>query len=244
MKKLLDYEKTLELIKYAQCGDEEAMSLLISENSPLVKSVLKHYRNKGVEYDDLFQLGAIGLIKAVRNFSDSFGVKFSTYAVPMIAGEIKRYLRDDGFIKVSRSTKTLAIKISYYVDDYKAKHDSSPTVEQIAEYFAIDKEEVVFAMDATKIPLSIFETSDDDSTLPLIDKLASAESADNNIDKILLRKIVNELDERERTIILLRYFRDKTQSEVARVMNVSQVQISRIENKILSKLREEFDMAE
>ncbi len=159
----------------------------------------------------------------------------------MIAGEIKRYLRDDGYIKISRSTKTLAAKIAYYVRDYKAKNCASPTVEQIAEEFKLDAQEVVFAMDSSKFPISLYEKSEDENNLSLIDKVAAKENVDDNIDKILLRDAISALSERDKKIIILRYYRDKTQSEVAHVLNVSQVQVSRLESKIIEKLKAELD---
>ena len=237
---MLSNEENIRLILLAQQGDEEAKTTLINEHSPLIKSIIRHYKNKGVEYEDLYQLGCMGFLKAIKNFSTEYNVRFSTYAVPMIAGEIKRFLRDDGYIKISRSTKTLAAKIAYFVRDYKVKNCASPTVEQIAEEFKLEPQEVIFAMDSAKFPLSIYEKSDDENNLSLIDKIAAKENSDENIDKILLKQVISGLSERDKKIIILRYYRDKTQSEVARVLNVSQVQVSRLESKIIEKLRVEF----
>ncbi len=238
---MLSNEENIRLILLSQQGDEAAKTTLINEHSPLIKSIVRHYKNKGVEYEDLYQLGCVGFLKALKNFSTEFNVRFSTYAVPMIAGEIKRYLRDDGYIKISRSTKTLAAKIAYYVRDYKAKNCASPTVEQIAEEFKLDAQEVVFAMDSSKFPISLYEKSEDENNLSLIDKVAAKENVDDNIDKILLRDAISALSERDKKIIILRYYRDKTQSEVAHVLNVSQVQVSRLESKIIEKLKAELD---
>ncbi len=238
---MLSNEENIKLITLSQQGDEAAKTTLIKEHSPLIKSIIRHYKNKGVEYEDLYQLGCVGFLKALKNFSTEYNVRFSTYAVPMIAGEIKRYLRDDGYIKISRSTKTLATKISYFVRDYKAKNCTSPTVEQIAEEFKLEPQEVVFAMDSAKFPISLYEKSEDENNLSLIDKVASKENVDENIDKILLRDAISSLSERDKKIIILRYYRDKTQSEVARVLNVSQVQISRLESKIIEKLKTELE---
>ena len=238
---MLNNEENIKLILLSQQGDESATATLVNEHSPLIKSIVRHYKNKGVEYDDLYQLGCVGFLKALKNFSTEFNVRFSTYAVPMIAGEIKRYLRDDGYIKISRSTKTLAAKIAYFVRDYKAKNCTSPTVEQIAEEFKLEAQEVIFAMDSAKFPVSLYEKSEDENNLSLIDKVASKESVDDNIDKILLRDAISSLNERDKKIIILRYYRDKTQSEVARVLNVSQVQISRLESKIIEKLKAELE---
>ncbi|MBR2988829.1 MAG: sigma-70 family RNA polymerase sigma factor, partial [Clostridia bacterium] len=193
-----------------------------------------------VEYDDLYQLGSIGLLKAIKNFSSDFGVKFSTYAVPMIAGEIKRHLRDDGYIKVSRSTKSLAVKIAYYIDKVKNDENRSPSVDEIAKEFKIEPSEVVFAIDSTKIPLSLYNKGDDEQGQALFEKITLGDETDSEIDKIVIRDAIASLPERERKIIFLRYYRDRTQSEVAKVLNVSQVQISRLESKIIKKLRESF----
>lgn len=236
----MEREETLKLIELAQAGDKSACETLVVQNSPLIKSVIRRYRNKGVEYDDLYQLGCVGFIKAVRNFSNAYEVRFSTYAVPMIAGEVKRFLRDDGPIKVSRGTKTVAIKINRFVDDYRRDNAESPTVEMIAKQFGMEPQEVVFTMDSSKFPVSIYEKTDDDNSRSLIDKLQTEENDDEKLDRMMLKQIISELGERERKIILLRYFADKTQSEVARVLKVSQVQISRLESKILFKLRTHF----
>ena len=154
---MLEQSVTQELISKAQDGNNEAKTELIEQNSPLIKSVIRRYRNKGVDYEDLYQLGCIGFLKAIRNFSDAFGVKFSTYAVPMIAGEVKRFLRDDGYIKVSRSVKSLASKINYYIEEYKNKNGDSPSIETIAEEFGIEAQEAVFVLDSSKFPVSLYD---------------------------------------------------------------------------------------
>ncbi|MCL2797391.1 MAG: sigma-70 family RNA polymerase sigma factor [Firmicutes bacterium] len=236
-----DQTSNLELIKGAQAGSEASKTRLINENSPLIKSVIRRYKNRGVEYEDLYQLGCMGFLKAIRNFSEEFGVKFSTYAVPMIAGEVKRFIRDDGYIKISRSVKSLACKIGMFVEEYKAQNLQSPQIETIAEKFGIEPQEAVFAMDSTKFPLSLYEKTDEESGQSLIDKIASKESADENIDRIILKDLIGALPGREKKIILLRYYRDKTQSEVAKVLNVSQVQVSRLETKILNKIKSAFE---
>lgn len=235
----MEKEETLNLISLAQNGDRSASERLITENSPLIKSVIRRYKNKGVEYDDLYQLGCVGFIKAIRNFSAEYGVRFSTYAVPMIAGEVKRFLRDDGPVKVSRGTKTMAIKIARFVEQYKHEKGESPTVEAISREFGIEPQEAVFVMDSCKYPLSIYD-SNDDSSRTIEDKLQTGENEDDKLDKMMLKKILAELPPRDKKIILLRYFADKTQSDVARVLNVSQVQISRLESKIISKIRSEY----
>ena len=158
----------------------------------------------------------------------------------MVAGEVKRFLRDDGYIKVSRSTKSLAAKIAYFTQTYKNENRTSPKIEEIAAAFGIEAQEVVFAMDSAKFPISIYDKSDDEHSQSIFEKLASDETSDDNLDKIILKDIIEKLDEREKKIIVLRYFRDKTQSEVARVLKVSQVQVSRLESKILDKLKTEL----
>lgn len=235
----MEKEETLNLIKAAQGGDKSASEQLLTLNSPLIKSVIRRYKNKGVEYDDLYQLGCVGFIKAVKNFSTEYEVRFSTYAVPMIAGEVKRFLRDDGPVKVSRGTKSAAIKIARFVDEYKRDHGESPTVDKIAKQFDLEPQEAVFIMDSCKYPVSIYDSNDDNSK-SLIDKLQTSEYEDEKLDKMMLKKIINELSPRDKKIILLRYFADKTQSEVARVLSVSQVQISRLESKILGRIRSEY----
>lgn len=237
---MLEQNEAFELIRKAQSGDENAKSVLVENNSPLIKSILRRYKNKGVEYDDLYQLGCIGLLKAIKNFSTEFGVKFSTYAVPMIMGEIKRYLRDDGYIKVSRTTKTLSCKIAYYIDSVKNSEGRSPSVDEIAEKFGIEPQEVVFTMDSSKMPVSIYDKGDDEQGQAIFEKLTDGDQTDSTIEKMLIKESISKLDEREKKIVLLRYYKDKTQSEVAKVLNVSQVQVSRLETKIIEKLRESF----
>jgi len=237
---MLDHEETMRLIKEAQGGNEEAKSTLLTENMPLIKSIIKRYRNTAIEYDDLIQLGSYGLYKAVMNFNPDFGVRFSTYAVPMISGEIKRQIRDDGPVKVSRATKALAIVINKCIDDYRAETGGEPTVDQIAETLKIDPYEVVFALDSTKMPVSLYEKYDDDSGSYLIDNIMTVDKTDDLLDKIMLKELIEGLEERDKKIILLRYYRDKTQSEVAKILGVSQVQVSRLESKILKYLKDKL----
>ena len=237
---MFDVEKTSDLIQKSKDGDKDALDALIVENTPLVKSVVRRYSGKNVEYDDLMQLGSMGLLKAIKNFDENFNVRFSTYAVPMIAGEIKRFIRDDGAVKVSRALKLLAYNIGKFKDDFSKTNNREPTIDEISKEFNVDKEEVVFALDSTRYPLSLNDTQSDDAGAPLIDKIGENTSNDLD-DKIILKGMIKNLPEREKKIIILRYYRDKTQSEVAGIMGVSQVQISRIENKILSKIKESFN---
>lgn len=237
-----DYNKTLELVQKAKNGDGEALQTLTIENSPLIKSIIKRYIGKGVEYDDLYQLGSMGFIKAVKNFDASYNVKFSTYVVPMIIGEIKRFMRDDGTIKVSRSIKSTNIQINKFVDSYMKEKGDKPTIDEIAKKFALDPQEVVFIMDSARMPISIYTPFEDDESksLLLIDRYVQDNSGEEIFDNLALKDALKNLEERDKTIILMRYFRDKTQSEIAKELNISQVQVSRLEMKILNKIKEKL----
>lgn len=239
---MLDAEQTNQLIRQAKTGDGGAKESLLSENVNLIKSIVKRYLNKGVEYDDLFQLASMGLLKAINGFDESFGVKFSTYAVPMIAGEIKRFMRDDGSIKVSRTIKAAAKEINAFVQSYTAEHGVQPTVKIISQKFNMPESEVVFTMGSSHMPLSIYTQSDykDEKSQYLLDKLSSDDKQEELIDKMELRSAIANLSERDRKVIMLRYFRDMTQSEVANMLGVSQVQISRIENRIMETFRKKL----
>ncbi len=236
---MLDNSLVLQLVEKAQQGDQEAKSVLLEENSPLIKSVIKRFRDKGVEYDDLYQIGCMGFLKAIKNFNSEFGVKFSTYVVPMVIGEVKRFMRDDGSIKVSRALKSLNIQINRYIEQFLIDNDRSPTIDEIAKHFNVDGQEIVLAMDSAKMPLSLFAPIEDDSeSIALIDRLESQDDENSKIlDNIALSELVKRLEPRDRKIILLRYYYDKTQSEIAQELNISQVQVSRLENKILTNLR-------
>lgn len=236
---MLEHNETLELIAKAQDGDKNAAAKLLECNMPLIKSIIKRYRNTSIEFDDLIQLGSWGLYKAIMNFNADFGVRFSTYAVPMIAGEIKRHIRDDGPIKVSRQIKTQALMINKFIEKFRADQNREPLVEEIAKEFDLTGYDVIFALDSTRMPISLFEKYDEDG-LFLIDSIKTEDKTDDVIDKIMLREIISELDERDKKIIILRYYRDKTQSEVAKLMGVSQVQISRLENRILSEIKKKL----
>ncbi len=238
---MLNQEETLYYIRKAKANDENAKEIIFVNNEPLIKSIIKRFKSKGVEYEDLYQIACIGFMKAVKNYDETFGVKFSTYTVPMIIGEIKRYMRDNGAIKVSRTLKILANKINKYIDRFQTENNSSPEVETIAKKFGITEEEVVIALDSSKMPLSIFDKFDDDEEgQELIDKIPYSDGEDKLLNKIQISSALNTLTERERKIIVLRYYRDKTQCEIAENLGVSQVQVSRLENKIIEKLRLKF----
>ena len=241
---MLEHAQTIKLIKQAQNGSEKAKQILIEENSPLIKSVIKRYKSKGIEYDDLYQLGSMGFLKAINNFDLSYNVKFSTYVVPMIMGEIKRFLRDDGSIKVSRAIKSLNCQITKYIDEFVKQNQRKPTTQEIAKQFDIDECEVVFTMDSAKMPISIFTPLNDDDSKSnlLIDSMCETNPINEELfDSITLKNTLNQLESRDKQIILLRYFKDKTQSEIARELHISQVQVSRLENKIIDKLRQKLN---
>lgn len=237
---MLDFAETLKLIEKAQNNDETAKEKLVNENYPLIKSIVKRYKNKGVEYEDLYQIGSLGFLKAIQNFDKNFNVKFSTYAVPMIAGEIKRYLRDNGFMKVSRGVKQLSIQINKFIEEYIAKNFKSPEISVIAEHFNITTQETVFAMESGLSPLSLYSQvggEGEDSTQMLIEKIPDDKPLEKQMDYFLLLNIIKKLEPRDKKIIILRYFRDKTQREIADILGVSQVQVSRLENKILNEIK-------
>ena len=186
------------------------------------------------------QIGGIGLLKAINNFNETYNVKLSTYAVPMIIGEIKRFLRDNGSIKVSRMVKMQAIKINRFIEEYKNINSLEPKIEDIAKKFNISCEDVVFALDSNKIPISIYDSGDngDEKNQQLLEKIPSNFTEDVLIDKIMFSTLINSLPEREKKLIIFRYYRDKTQSETAVLLGISQVQVSRLENKILNKFKQ------
>lgn len=236
---MLQGDQILQKISEAQKGNEQSKAEIIESNLPLIKSIVRRYKNKQIEYDDLIQLGTLGLIKAINNFDATFGVRFSTYAVPMIAGEIKRFIRDDGAIKVSRSVKAQAQKINKFIDEYRHRESKEPSVEELSKEFSIDNAEVIFVLESVRYPLSIYAETEEEG-LSLADKIVAKGTPEETIDKMLLRDLIAKLPPREKKIILLRYFRDKTQSEIAEELNVSQVQISRLEAKILAKMKQEL----
>lgn len=235
---MINQEQILDYVRKAKQGDEYAKEFVFRQNAPLLKSIIKRFTNKGIEYEDLYQIACIGFLKAVNNFDDKFNVKFSTYCVPMVIGEIKRYMRDNGAIKVSRTLKILANKINKYIDEYFSKNNEQPTIELIAKEFGVESDEVVIALDSSRMPLSIYDKYDDeDDGQELIDKIPCEDGEDKVLNKIHLSNIIENLNEREQKIIIMRYFRDNTQSEIAESLGVSQVQVSRLESKIIEKIR-------
>ena len=238
---MLSQEEIFSLVRRAQNGEEDAKTILVEENTPLIKSVIRRYLGKGLEYDDLYQLGCLGFVKAIRNFKEDFNVKFSTYVVPMVMGEIKRFMRDDGAIKVSRAIKTLNIKINRFIDAFYEEHKEKPTISEIAKEFKVEEEDIVLAMDSAKMPISLYAPLEgEDGSLLVIDRVENENFDNSFMDNMALKEIINSLPERERKIIYLRYFLDKTQSEVAEKFKISQVQVSRIENKVLGDLKKKL----
>lgn len=239
---MLGQEETLALILKAQKGDQEAKETLVKENSPLIKSVIRWFKDKGIEHDDLYQLGCLGFLKAINNFDCSFNVKFSTYVVPMVVGEIKRFMRDDGAVKVSRSIKTLNIKINKFIDSFYNENKRRPTLQEIGDNFKISLQEVVLTMDSAKMPVSLYTPFDDgeEEGLTIIDRFDGENASHDFVENLALKDVIDKLNERDKKIILMRYFHDKTQSEIADVLGVSQVQVSRLENKILETLKKKL----
>lgn len=214
------------------------MERLVENNKGLIWNIVKRFTGRGYETDDLYQIGCMGFIKAMKRFDTSFEVQVSTYAVPYILGEIKRYIRDDGMIKVSRSTKELAIKILELQKEHLAKTGEEITIMQISKTLNVPKEEITYAMDALRPVSSIYEESSSDDTRSVIDKLPNVKDETNHIvNKIALKQLIENLEDREKQIILLRFYKDKTQSEVAKVLGITQVQVSRIEKKILNSMK-------
>jgi len=234
---------TLELIKRCKEGDKEARDRVVAENVGLVWSIVRRFANRGYEMEDLFQIGSIGLIKAIDKFDSSYDVKFSTYAVPMITGEIKRFLRDDGMIKVSRSLKENAAKIRAFREKYLNIYGKEPTIEEIEEELKIAKDEILMALETGSEVESLYKTiyQSDGSPIYLIDKLTQTkDESENMIDKLALREVIASLDEREQEIIRLRYFKDRTQTDIAKELGISQVQVSRMEKRILKILKDKL----
>ena len=228
---------TEALILAAQAGDPAAGERLITENTGLIWSVARRFLGRGAEADDLYQLGCLGFIKAVEGFDPAFGTQFSTYAVPKIAGEIRRFLRDDGAVKVSRSIKEQASAIKAMRSNLAAALGREPTVQEIARQTGFTPEQIALAENATAGTESIHKQTGEDG-FSLENILTDTESEDKMVERIALRQAVEKLPERERTVIRLRYFHSLTQDRTAKVLSVSQVQISRIEKKALQKLRE------
>lgn len=234
-------EQTFELIRQSQSGDKKAKEQLIMMHSGLIWNVVRRFMGRGYEAEDLYQIGAIGLIRAIDKFDFTYDVKFSTYAVPLISGEIKRFLRDDGMIKVSRSLKENQWKIKKAVETLRNEMGREPTVEEIAGELFMEPEEIVLSMEAAveveSIEQSIF--AGDGKEISLKERIACEKNEEEELtNKLFLQQLLDTLDKRDRTLIMLRYFENKTQNQVAEAMGISQVQVSRLEKKILRRMKE------
>lgn len=237
-------EETICLINQAHQGDKTARDRLVTENMGLVWSIVRRFGGRGCEMEDLFQIGTIGLMKAIDKFDPSFDVKFSTYAVPMIAGEIKRFLRDDGMIKVSRSLKELAVKVFSLKEQLTDNYGREPTVEEIAKELGVSSEEVAASLEAGAQIESIYRplSATEGEKGVLMDKLEEkSEAQEQLLNRLTLEKLMKDLGEQEKELILRRYFYGQTQTETAKALKVSQVQISRLEKKCLKELRKRFE---
>lgn len=233
-------DHTIALIQRSHEGDKAAREQLVEENVGLIWCVVKRFYGRGLENEDLFQIGSIGLLKAIDKFDLSYDVKFSTYAVPMISGEIKRFLRDDGMIKVSRTLKELSYKIFQTREKLLDLLGREPTIEELAEKMQIGKEEIVEALEAGSEVESIYKPihQKEGNEIRLMDKLEEKEHREEKIlDHMLLQQLLGTLEKEERTLIYMRYFQDKTQSQVGKELGISQVQVSRMEKKIMENLR-------
>lgn len=236
-------DHTIALIKQSHDGDEKAREQLVEENIGLVWCIVKRFYGRGTDPEDLFQIGSIGLLKAIDKFDTEYDVKFSTYAVPMISGEIKRFLRDDGMIKVSRSLKELAYKAYFAKEKLQEKLDREPTLEELAEEMEVEKEELVMAMEASGEVESLHKpiSQKDGNEIPLMDKLVEVEAQEEKVlNRMLLKELLESLKKEERQLIYLRYFANQTQTQVGKTLGISQVQVSRLEKKILNHLREQI----
>ena len=237
---VLKAEEKEELFRRSKEGDEEARELYIKGNLRLVLSVIKRFSGSSENMDDLFQIGCIGLIKAIDNFDTTLNVKFSTYAVPMIIGEIRRYLRDNNSIRVSRSLRDIAYRAIYAKETYMKNNLKEPTIAEIANEIGIEKETIVYAMDAIQNPVSLFEPvyTEGGDTLYVMDQISDKKNREENwVENLSLREAINRLNQRERHIIDLRFYEGKTQMEVAQEIGISQAQVSRLEKNALKTMR-------
>lgn len=234
-------DDTIKLIRMAHDGDKEARESLVMNNVGLVWSIVRHFSGRGYDLEDLFQIGSIGLLKAIDKFNLDFDVKFSTYAVPMITGEIKRFLRDDGMIKVSRSIKELGMRVRSARERMSYELGREPNLEELAAAVGASREEVAASMEAAAEVESIYKAvgSGDDQNLCLLDKIQDEDEAEERLmNQMVLKELLLKLPEKDRDIIIRRYYDNQTQSQIAADLNISQVQVSRLEKKILRQMRE------
>lgn len=237
------YDDNILLLEEVKNGDKKAVDKLVELNLPLVSAITKRFLNRGYDYEDIYQIGCMGLVKAINNFDASYNVKFSTYAVPMIMGEIKRFIRDDGIIKVSRSLKIKARKLYYHREALCKELGREPTIQELSKHTGLEIEEIVYAMESSNNMQYLHDIihQDDGAPILLIDKISQNYSEDSDvINKLALKEALGKLDAKSRQIIMLRYFKDKTQIEVAKMLGISQVQVSRIEKRVLKTMRQKL----
>lgn len=236
-------DRTLELLKFAKEGDQDAKEQIVTSNLGLVWAVARRFLGRGHDLEDLYQIGCIGLMKCIDKFDLSYDVKFSTYAVPMISGEIKRFLRDDGIVKVSRTLKETAYKVKKMREEIVNRTGVEPKLEEISSMLDIDMEEIVASLEANVEVESIHKTiyENDGNAIYLIDKIVSEEDEKEEvINHMLIEELMRDLNDEERQLIQMRYYENKTQTEIANVIGVSQVQVSRMEKRILLKMRQQI----
>ena len=241
--KVLPNDEIIRLLKELRAGHEEVRETIISGNLRLVLSVIQRFLNRGEPVDDLFQVGCIGLIKAIDNFNTSLDVRFSTYAVPMIIGEIRRYLRDNSAIRVSRSMRDTAYRALQAKEKFMSEHQREPTIDELARAMEIPREDVVFALDAIQDPVSLFEPVyfDGGDTICVMDQVSDSKNTDDNwLETIALREAIRRLSDRERHILALRFYEGKTQMEVASEVGISQAQVSRLEKGALQRIKKQI----
>ena len=241
------YENTTEKILNAQNGNQDEMAKLIEENNGLIWSIVKRFSGRGYELEDLYQIGAMGFIKAIKRFDTSFEVRLSTYAVPYILGEIKRFIRDDGPIKVSRSIKELNVKILELQKEYFNKHGKEITLDEISKDLRISKEEIAMALDSTRPVDSIenaqYTDNKTDKTVSILEQISTGRDEQTEItDRLTIKNLISELNDREKEIIMLRYYKQKTQMQVSKILGITQVQVSRIERKVLDNMRRKLSV--
>lgn len=232
------YENNIEDIIAAQKGNETAMEKILKDNNGLTWSIVKRFAGRGYEVEDLYQIGCMGFIKAIKRFDTSFDVKISTYAVPYILGEIKRFIRDDGLIKVSRSIKELGIKIKELEKEYSQKEGKEISINILAEKLNVSKEEIAVALDSSRTIESINGDGADENKARKIETISTGtDEATMIVNKLSISELIEDLEKREKEIIILRYYKEKTQTEVAKILGITQVQVSRIEKRILTTMR-------
>lgn len=241
------YENDMKMIEQAQNGNKDEMTKLIEDNSRLVWSIVRRFNGRGYDIEDLYQIGCIGLIKAIQRFDTNFEVRLSTYAVPYILGEIKRFIRDDGPIKISRSIKELNIKIKEIQKEYQNKYGKEISLEEIAKELKTSKEEIAMALDSSR-PVNSIEDSQyrdnkTDKTISVIEQLSTGKDEETEIaNRITIKKLISELKDKEKEVILLRYYKGKTQMQVAKILGITQVQVSRIERKVLDNMKRKLSV--